>query len=45
MFYGDRSGAIIDPFGHEWTIGTHLEDITPEELEKRSAEQMAEQKT
>ena len=45
QFYGDRSGTIVDPFGHKWTIGTHLEDITPEEMEKRSAEQMAKQKT
>ena len=45
QFYGDRSGTIVDPFGHKWTIGTHLEDITPEEMEKRSAEHMAKQKT
>ena len=45
QFYGDRSGTIVDPFGHKWTIGTHLEDITPEEMAKRSAEQMAKQKT
>lgn len=44
QFYGDRSGTIVDPFGHKWTIGTHLEDLTPEEVEKRSAEYMAKQK-
>lgn len=37
QFYGDRSGCIIDPFGHKWTISTHIEDVTPEELEKRAA--------
>jgi PhnB protein len=34
-FYGDRSGTIEDPFGHIWHIGTHIEDVSPEELEKR----------
>ena len=36
-FYGDRSGTLKDPFGHVWTIGTHKEDVTPEEMEKRMA--------
>lgn len=45
QFYGDRSGTIVDPFGHKWTIGTHLEDLTPEEVQRRSAEHMAQQKT
>jgi PhnB protein len=35
QFYGDRSGTVIDPFGHKWTIATHVEDLTPEELRKR----------
>lgn len=35
QFYGDRSGTVIDPFGHKWTIATHVEDVTPEELQKR----------
>jgi PhnB protein len=35
-FYGDRSGTIIDPFGHTWTIATHVEDVSPEELKKRA---------
>lgn len=35
QFYGDRNGTIIDPFGHKWTIGTHKEDLTPEEMDKR----------
>lgn len=35
QFYGDRSGTLQDPFGHQWTLGTHKEDIPPEELEAR----------
>lgn len=35
QFYGDRSGTIRDPFGHEWTIATHIEDVSPQELEER----------
>ncbi|HKG59624.1 MAG TPA: VOC family protein [Pyrinomonadaceae bacterium] len=37
QFYGDRSGTLTDPFGHIWTIATHKEDVTPEEIEKRLA--------
>lgn len=36
QFHGDRSGTIIDPFGHKWTIMTHIEDITFEELQRRT---------
>jgi PhnB protein len=36
-FYGDRVGSIIDPFGHSWHIGTHVEDVPPDELERRAA--------
>jgi PhnB protein len=36
-FYGDRTGNLIDPFGHCWTISTHTEDVSPEELERRAA--------
>ena len=36
QFYGDRSGCLTDPFGHEWTILTHKEDVSFEELQKRS---------
>ncbi len=39
-FYGDRSATLIDPFGHKWTIATHVEDVTPEEMERRMAEMM-----
>jgi PhnB protein len=31
----DRAGTVSDPFGHQWTIATHKEDVTPEELKKR----------
>jgi PhnB protein len=34
-FYGDRSGTVEDPFGHKWTIATHIEDVTPKEMQKR----------
>ena len=37
QFYGDRSGTLTDPFGHVWTVATHKEDVTPEEMEKRLA--------
>lgn len=37
QFYGDRSGTISDPFGHVWTIATHVEDVAPEEMERRVA--------
>jgi PhnB protein len=37
QFYGDRSGTISDPFGHVWTIATHIEDVAPEEMERRVA--------
>jgi PhnB protein len=35
QFYGDRSGTLTDPFGHVWTISTHVEDVTPEECMRR----------
>jgi PhnB protein len=44
QFYGDRSGTVIDPFGHKWTISTHTEDLTPAEIEQRQKEWMAKQK-
>jgi len=37
QFYGDRSGTILDPFGHKWTVATHKEDVSPEEMQKRAA--------
>ena len=36
QFYGDRSGTLTDPFGHVWTISTHVEDVPEEELAKRA---------
>jgi PhnB protein len=36
QFYGDRSGTLEDPFGHVWTVATHVEDVPPEELERRA---------
>jgi PhnB protein len=39
QFYGDRSGTLADPFGHVWTVGTHVEDVSPEEMSRRMAEQ------
>ena len=38
QFYGDRSGTLEDPFGHIWTISTHVEDVAPEELKRRAEE-------
>jgi PhnB protein len=37
QFYGDRSGTLADPFGHIWTLSTHVEDVPPEEMMKRMA--------
>jgi PhnB protein len=36
QFYGDRSGTLEDPFGHVWTISTHVEDVPPEEMRRRA---------
>ena len=36
-FYGDRTGMITDPFGHAWSVATHVEDVTPQEIERRAA--------
>ena len=43
QFYGDRSGTLIDPLGHKWTLATHIEDVPPEEMKKRMAEAMKKQ--
>ena len=42
QFYGDRSGTMLDPFGHKWTISTHVEDVSPEEMQRRGEEWAAE---
>lgn len=36
QFYGDRSGRLLDPFGHVWIVSTHREDMTPEEMQRRA---------
>jgi len=36
QFYGDRAGSIIDPFGHQWHIATHVEDVPPDEMARRA---------
>ncbi|HJV87691.1 MAG TPA: VOC family protein [Noviherbaspirillum sp.] len=38
QFYGDRGGLVVDPFGHKWWIATHIEDVPPDEMEKRAME-------
>jgi PhnB protein len=45
MFWGDRFGTLTDPYGHVWHLATHVEDVSPEDMQKRAAEwqaQMAE---
>ena len=42
QFYGDRSGQFEDPFGHRWSVATHLEDVSADEMAKRAAETMGE---
>ena len=39
MFWGDRYGKLEDPFGHKWSVGTHTEDLTPEEIGERAAKE------
>lgn len=41
QFYGDRAGQFEDPFGHQWFVATHVEDVPPEEMGKRAAAAMA----
>ena len=40
QFYGDRSGSLCDPFGHRWTIATHTEDLSEDEVRQRFADMM-----
>jgi PhnB protein len=37
QFYGDRSGTLVDPFGHVWTVATHVEDVSPQQMQERMA--------
>jgi uncharacterized glyoxalase superfamily protein PhnB len=41
MFWGDRYGKLVDPFGHHWSIAEHLEDLTPEQMQERMATALA----
>ena len=41
QFYGDRTGTFEDPWGHHWTVATHVEDVSADEMEKRAAEVMS----
>jgi PhnB protein len=41
QFWGDRFGSVTDPFGHSWSIATHVEDVSPEEVAERAKEAMA----
>ncbi|MDQ4126049.1 MAG: VOC family protein [Actinomycetota bacterium] len=40
QFYGDRSGQFEDPWGHRWSVAQHVEDVSPEEMQRRAAEAM-----
>jgi PhnB protein len=40
-FWGDRFGIVTDPYGHTWSIGTHVEDVSPQEMEERSKAAMS----
>jgi PhnB protein len=37
QFYGDRSGTLADPYGYQWTLATHIEDVSTEEAQRRMA--------
>ncbi len=41
MFWGDRFGKLTDPFGHDWSIATHIEDVSPEQMAERMVEAFA----
>ena len=41
QFWGDRMGTVVDPFGHKWMLGTHIEDVPPDEMEKRGQQWLA----
>lgn len=42
QFYGDRAGAVKDPFGHKWHVATHIEDVAPDEMRRRADKMFAE---
>jgi uncharacterized glyoxalase superfamily protein PhnB len=41
MFWGDRYGRLLDPFGHSWSLATHVQDLTPEEIQRNLARELA----
>ena len=41
MFWGDRYGVVIDPFGHQWSIATHIKDLAPEQMQAAMKEAFA----
>ena len=43
QFWGDRTGTIVDPFGHKWTLATHVEDVSEEEMQARMQEWSSQQ--
>ncbi|MGH6976598.1 MAG: VOC family protein [Stellaceae bacterium] len=43
QFYGDRLGTVTDPFGHVWHVATHIEDVPPDEIDRRAAAAMRRQ--
>jgi hypothetical protein len=42
MFWGDRYGMVVDPFGHVWSIATHKRDMTPEQMQEEMKQSMSE---
>ncbi len=42
MFWGDRYGKLVDPYGHQWSVATHVEDVSPEDMAQRMSESMGE---
>ena len=44
QFWGDRMGSLTDPFGHSWSLATHVEDVSEEELPERMQQQFSKQK-
>jgi PhnB protein len=45
MFWGDRYGTFTDPFGHQWGVATHVEDVAPAEMQRRFSEEVKKQKS
>lgn len=41
MFWGDRYGQVTDPFGHQWSLATHVRDVSPEEMQAEMGKQCA----